>query len=298
MRIYKTEDYIEQGKRIHVFFSEKKNGDVEPPHTHDFIEIVYVFSGNTTHVIDGVEYAVKHGDLLFLNYGSTHAFFSDKPYSYVNICFSPETLGNAVVTAENAFSLLSLTAFNEMRADAEGGVLSFAGEERGEVEQILRAMMREYERREPSWDTVMESYLSILITRMLRKTRLTASRTMDDAWRVLSDYIDENLGEELTLSALASKCFYNPSYFSRAFKEKFGVSFVEYVGRKRVEHAIALLRESEMSIDEISEGVGFADRRNLYHAFSKYAGATPAEFRLATRGKKTPQTGKSSKKIG
>ena len=291
MRIYKTVDYIERGKRIHVFFSDKKNGNSEPIHTHDFIEIVYVFSGSAVHVIDGDEYAVRHGDTLFVNYGSTHSYSSDQPYSYMNICFSPETLGDAVVTVENAFSLLSLTAFNEMRADAEGGMLSFAGEERAEVENLLRGMMREYERREQSWDTVMENYLNILITKMLRKARLgMAEESMGDVWQELSDYIDGNLGGELTLSALASKCFYNPSYFSRAFKERFGVSLVEYIGRKRVDLAMKLLRESELSVDEISERAGFADRRNLYHAFSKYAGAPPSEFREGRKGKKTPQS--------
>ena len=45
----------------------------------------------------------------------------------------------------------------------------------------------------------------------------------------LFDYIDQNLGSDLTLSTLAGKCFYNPSYFSRAFKKETGLSPMDFL---------------------------------------------------------------------
>ena len=278
MRIYKTEDYIEKGKSIHLFSSKRSRP--EPNHTHEFIEIIYMLSGKATHVINEQSYSVQHGDLLFINYGSTHSFSFDQEFSYVNICFSPETLGESVVTPENAFALLSLTAFNDMRGDAEGGKFSFFGVERKEIEEILSAMLREYKVKQTSWNTVLENYLNILITKMLRKTELgVPTKTVGDMWQELSEYIDANLDTQLTLSALARKCFYNPSYFSRVFKEKFGASPVEYINRKRLEQAMELLCREELSVDEISLRVGFSDRRNFYHAFAKYVGGTPSEYR-------------------
>jgi len=98
-------------------------------------------------------------------------------------------------------------------------------------------------------------------------------------WRELSDYIDENLGTRLTLTELAERCFYNPSYFSRIFKEKFGVSFVEYVAKKRLDCALRMLTETDLSIDEISAAVGFSERSSMHHAFSRYLGQTPADYR-------------------
>ena len=103
-----------------------------------------------------------------------------------------------------------------------------------------------------------------------------------DLWDKLLKYIDDNLSSELSLPYLAKKCFYNPSYFSRVFKEKFGVSLTEYITRKRLSHAIDLLSESEISVEEICERTGFADKSSLYHAFSRYLGKTPGEYR---RGK-------------
>ena len=144
-------------------------------------------------------------------------------------------------------------------------------------------MLREYRDKPTAWGTVTENYLNILITKMLRKTqRGIDSEEMDGMWRSLSEYIDQNLNAELTLSALAQKCFYNPSYFSRVFKDKFRMSPVEYITRKRLDRAVLLLCESGLSVDEISERAGFSDRQAFYHAFSKYIGGSPSDYR---RGK-------------
>jgi AraC family L-rhamnose operon transcriptional activator RhaR/AraC family L-rhamnose operon regulatory protein RhaS len=282
MKVYKTEELIEKGKSLHIF-SGTRQDKPEPVHIHDFIELIYVRSGEAEECVDGVSYRVRHGDMVFINYGSTHTFTPCGEYAYINICFSPEVVGDAIVTAENAFSLLSLTAFNEMRSESGGGIVSFFGGERREIEEILSAMLREYRDKPTAWGTVTENYLNILITKMLRKTqRGIDSEEMDGMWRSLSEYIDQNLNAELTLSALAQKCFYNPSYFSRVFKDKFRMSPVEYITRKRLDRAVLLLCESGFSVDEISERAGFSDRRAFYHAFSKYIGGSPSDYR---RGK-------------
>ena len=101
--------------------------------------------------------------------------------------------------------------------------------------------------------------------------------------RKIQEYIEQNPGAELTLSALASKCFYNPSYFSRLFKQKFHMSLTEYVTRKRIENAIWLLCSTTLSVDEISQKTGFVDRSTFYAAFSRITGTTPAQYRSSNR---------------
>ena len=291
MRVYTTARFVNKGGSIGIFCG---SSSFEAPHVHEFIEIIYARSGEATETVDGVDYSVKRGDMIFINYGSTHAFKVNegKKYEYVNICFSPEVVASSIITSENAFSLLSLTAFNEMSRDAKGGKLTFFGAERQEIENILDAMLREKRERPQSYNKVLESYMNIVITKMLRKTLpQVGGEELDDMWRELSDYIDENLDTKLTLSLLASKCFYNPSYFSRTFKDKFGMTLTEYVNRKRVESASKLLLKSDMSVDEISERVGFSDRSSFYHTFSKYIGTTPSEY----RGKNSPKVKKSDK---
>ena len=109
---------------------------------------------------------------------------------------------------------------------------------------------------------------------------------MDDLWQKLASFIDANLESKLSLSDLARQSFYNPSYFSRIFKEKFGVSFLEYVTKRRVDAAVALLKTTELSVDEISRRVGFSDRSSFYHAFSRFEKGTPLDLRRGGETKK------------
>ena len=252
-------------------------------HTHEFVELVYILSGSVEHTVDDVSYSLSGGDILFMNCGCTHSFRSDKEYSYVNILFTPELIGEEVVTFSNAFSLFSLTAFNEMRGESEFGKVSFSGKERQEIESLIAEMLREYDARETYWENILISNLNKLIIKMLRKTQLGLMQgELNDMWLELSEYIDRNLGERLTLSELAQKCFYNPSYFSRIFKERFGESLIEYLMKKRVEYAVMRLNETDDSVDEISRRVGFSDRNALYRAFSKYKKLSPSEYRRKT----------------
>lgn len=277
MKIYKTEDLIEEGKSLYIF--SKQNDRSQATHVHDFIEIVYVLGGTATQILDGEASEVKRGDMIFLNYGSTHSFKAQGEFHYVNICFSPEMVGS-VISARNALSLLSLTAFNEMRSDSNCGKLSFFGRERSEIEGILSAMLRECEEKKSAWHSVMESYFNILITRMLRKSELGQSgEESDEIWREFADFVDNNLDADLTLSELAGKCFYNPSYFSRAFKKHFRMSPFEYITERRVQFAMRLLTETKDPVDEILRRTGFSDRSSFYRAFSKHVGMTPGEYR-------------------
>ena len=178
-------------------------------------------SGNAVEKVNDGEYEVGRGDLIFINYQSTHTFVSKGEFSYINICFKPDTV-DSLITPENAFALLQLTAFDELRRENEDGMVSFTGKERDEIERLLQNMLSEYRSENSFRRTVLESYMNILLVKILRKTAAEPhSAERSGTWREIADYIDHNLGDELNLSALAQKCFYNPSYFSRIFKGAF-----------------------------------------------------------------------------
>ena len=251
----------------------------ENEHQHDFIEIVFVTSGEALQSVNGKEYSVRDGDVIFINYGAVHSFVPVNEFSYVNVCFMPELLIEKI-TGENALALLSLTAFDELCESGNGGMIRFLGKERVCVEFILKEMLFEQEKGDAQSRKIIENYFNVLLEKMLRKTKVDDSSENDsDVWRQLAEHIDDNLSDKLTLVDLAQKIFYNPSYLSRAFKQHYGVTLTEYVAKKRVEKAINLLKNGNASVDEICEDVGFSDRGAFYRAFDKYAGCSPKDFR-------------------
>lgn len=272
---YEAKKYIPNGRTLGIFTS--RQDAPQRLHCHDFIELVYITAGSALQQVDGADYQVSRGDMLFINYGATHAFVPQEGFRYINICFLPELLCDAI-TRENALALLSLTAFDDMRQERSGGMLSFSGLDRKEVEFILRAMLREQKKDEPYADQVLTHYLNILLTKMLRPSA-QALQEESDLWQELERYICDNLQEPLTLELLARRCFYNPSYFSRTFKQKMGCSLSSFIREKRIAEAQRLLRETERSLDEIAACVGYSDRSAFCHVFARAVGMSPTEYR-------------------
>jgi len=98
---------MQKGHSVGVF---SKTSNFEPVHMHEFIEIIYAKSGSAVERIDDVDYHVKRGDMIFVNYGSAHSFSAsdNEKYEYVNICFAPEVVADSIITPENAFSLTAI----------------------------------------------------------------------------------------------------------------------------------------------------------------------------------------------
>lgn len=279
MYIYKTEELFHSNETICI--TQITDRCCEPIHTHDFIEIVYILSGKMLHTIDGVQHEVKSGDILFMNYRCTHSFSTSTEYSYINLLFSPEHIGEDLLSSPNAFVLLSYTVFNDICKQTDSGKSSFQGTEKKEIEDILFAMLKEYREKKTMWKTMLGNHLNNLLIKILRKSELAMNeREASDMWQKLSEFIDSNLEENLTLTMLAKKCFYNPSYFSRLFREKFGMSMMEYITRKRLDRAVDLLSTTDLSVEKISEVAGFTDRNNMYRAFSRYLGSSPLKYRV------------------
>ena len=283
MKTFKAKNHIGKGLSLGIFASDV--AEDEPLHSHEFVEIIYIAKGDAMQFINGREYEAKRGDLFFINYGSTHRFTTVGGFKYYNLSFDPEILTARIINRENAFYLLSLTAIDELRGEgAPEGRIHFGSDERPLIEALLSDMLSEYGSDMAERGAVLESYMTVLIAKILRKTRPVSNKTdIDGVWQELLEFIDGNIDKRLSLSELAKKCFYNPSYFSRAFKERFGLSISEYITKERVSVAAELLLSEDISTDEIARRSGFGDRSGLYRAFGKHYGMTPREYREKNR---------------
>ncbi|OAS16502.1 response regulator transcription factor [Paenibacillus oryzisoli] len=95
-------------------------------------------------------------------------------------------------------------------------------------------------------------------------------------------YLHEQYAEEITLDTLAKLVCMDDKYVSGLFKKKLGVSIIQYLHGIRIEHAQRLLRETDRTISEIGERVGFANDNYFIKIFKRFTGGTPASFRNRT----------------
>ena len=114
-------------------------------------------------------------------------------------------MGRRIISRENAFDLLSLTAFDEIAEGKGEGVVHFSGEERRTIEAVLLDMLREYEESLPEREAVLESYMTVVISKILRKMHpvLVKDEKADKIWDELFEYISKNLDKKAVALATA-----------------------------------------------------------------------------------------------
>jgi two-component system response regulator YesN len=95
---------------------------------------------------------------------------------------------------------------------------------------------------------------------------------------IVRTFIQEHIQEDITLQTCAELCGMSPSYLSRIFKKETGVSFLDFVSQCKVQEAQRLLQETNLSISQIAEKIGYS-ARNFYRVFYKVAMMSPNEYR-------------------
>jgi len=101
------------------------------------------------------------------------------------------------------------------------------------------------------------------------------------AWqqRIVTDYIEENLAEQISLATLAGLVRLSAHYFCRAFKQSFRIPPHHYHSSRRIEHAKMLLAKPTTSVTEIGMSLGFSTTSSFTAAFRKATGQTPTAYR-------------------
>jgi AraC family transcriptional regulator len=126
---------------------------------------------------------------------------------------------------------------------------------------------------------VLAHELMRLDARPMRSEHPACGGLADWQKKKVSDYIDNNLWEEISLASLAAMVHLSLYHFSRAFKQSFGMPPHRCHAQRRIERAKALLAERKQTITEIALNLGFSDSSSFTRVFNKFAGRTPSDYR-------------------
>lgn len=244
-----------------------------PDHSHDFIEIMYVYSGKITHNIGNKRVTVSEGDAIILGLGARHSIEPASEYDLgLNVIIAREEYEKLLSDLGRTRAMLLYTML-ECRSDGfihlEGvanTTLSLA------ADALISASLLDTPPDTQNIRYAMTLFLSVLSG--IGKERTAPSKNERLLAYVKSSYSTATLTEAAELLSLS------PSYLSRLCKYTFGKSFKELLMEERFLAASGLLIKTDMPIGEIIAAVGYENSSYFHKEFKKRFGTTPSEYKI------------------
>ena len=99
------------------------------------------------------------------------------------------------------------------------------------------------------------------------------------------EYVDQNLGKNLTQVDICRRLLVSTGHFSKCFKRETGVGFAAYVTMAKMEKARILLRDPKNRVNEVARMLGYGDYAYFFQVFKKQFGYAPSEIKTSGRKK-------------
>ncbi len=232
----------------------------EPLHRHDYYELVYIYDGESVHVVNNISYKANAGTLLLLTPNDTHSFISPHEVSLINVCFLPKN----GVSDSKYMRFANPTA----HLDSQGTV---------EMETLLYLAEQELNMKDSSSDSIIDHCLEWML--LLFKRSNTDPSHPDPVWSRLLTELADNYST-MTLNRAAEIVGVSTSHFCRIFSRDFSMTFHTYLRTIKIRQAKHMLLTTDYSVSEIAEVVGYTHNPcRFYSNFKNIVGMTPHAFR-------------------
>lgn len=254
-----------------------------PPHRHDYVEVIYMCRGTTTHIIDGERILLEEGNLLFLNQGATQEILPAKEEDIaVNFIILPEFFNTAFAMIGEEENLLREFLLECLRGKGrQPSYLHFKVADilpiQNLIENMVWTILNEQLNKRSSNQITMGLLLLHLLNYMDRLESGSRGRDQELVVTVLH-YIEGYYrnGSLAELSRLLNMDLYR---VSREIKKLTGRNFKELLQVKRLNQSAYLLHQTTMPVTEIIEMVGYDNTSYFFKIFKERFGVTPKEYR-------------------
>ncbi|MCB7069252.1 helix-turn-helix transcriptional regulator [Caldibacillus sp. 210928-DFI.2.22] len=151
------------------------------------------------------------------------------------------------------------------------------------IADIVNQIMCEYFDKGLYADEIINSYLIILFSELIRNNEIVAKYTIQSEQNNASliaflQYIEENY-KDCTLTSMAEQFNFHPNYLSNLLKKGTGKSFKDLLQLQKINKAAMILMNSDLPIPEVVEEVGYSSVTFFYKKFKEIFHMTPYEFR-------------------
>ncbi len=257
-------------------------------HTHEFVEICYVYSGNGCHIVDDKEYKVQKGDIFIINYDMRHSFYSINkvnPLITYNIMFKPCFFDGTLLDFNDFNSLTMSYLFNNIwNEDISKPNLRLSAVEQQDFDLLISNIYKEYTIRNLGYLNIIRAYLIELIIKIMRSLNNVSIKDKvcnkkEYLVNSILSYLSDNYKGTFDFNELAAKIFYSKNYLSKIFKESTGITLSDYMQNLRINEACTLIKHSDKRIIDIAYEVGYSDYKSFITTFKRIKGITPSEYR-------------------
>ena len=107
------------------------------------------------------------------------------------------------------------------------------------------------------------------------------SERRSDSFALVTEWMLENLGEDLTIEQLARRALMSTRTFARKFRAELGTTPAAWLNRQRILRAQQLLEETDDGLEQVAQQAGFGTASVMRHHFLKVLGTTPSTYRRA-----------------
>lgn len=241
------------------------------PHIHNHMELFFILGGKGQFLIDDQLYPVDVNNLVIVNPNVTHTEVSlnAQPLEYI---------------------VLGIEGVELVTSDVSNGQFSILDHyESMDISSCLRNILREMEQKNTGYEDVCQAYMEILIIRLMRSTALSVptepqTLSVNRQCAAVRRYIDLHFKETLTLEQLAEEAHMNKFYLAHAFKREYGISPINYMISRRIEESKYLLAETDLSMSQIAQLLGFSSLSYFSQVFRRTQEISPKEYRQSLKG--------------
>ena len=245
---------------------------------HECWELYYVDSGHIISRKNDNEIKLSSGQIIFNSPGENHASFCDGH------------TGTAI------FSMLFDSSSNDL-AFFENKVLNVSGEAAFVLKRLINECSATYnvskvplslkENAPIGGEQIILSYLEAFLILLMRGQiageELETIQTQDSGSHLLSEsvcaYLQEHIYERVNLDMLSEHFHFGKVYLCHMFKKNVGCSIITYLTDLKITEAKRLLRESKLTVLEISDKLGFESPSYFSRCFKSRVGHSPQSFR-------------------
>ncbi len=258
-----------------------------PLHRHNYIEVIYVCEGSLTNVIDGKQVVVHKGELLFLNQYTRHEILpAGEDDIAINFMVLPEFFDVAYDMTEKNNILEEFLVNILRRHEERGEYLYFKVADVLQIQNLLENMIYSLVNGEEDEDKINETTMGLIFMYLARQIPRVETRRTDQYEDLISmttqDYIEHRY-RSATLTELGEQMHLPVHTLSRLIKKSTGSNFKEQLQKKRMEKAVQLLCETDLSVNDIIASVGYENNSYFHREFKERYGMTPRTFRMQNR---------------